>query len=51
MWTVNIEDKDALEKALEEISQMNTLKPYLPYEYTCEGMLQRLNTYIENQVS
>lgn len=24
--------------------------PYLPYEYTCEGMLERLHAYIENQV-
>lgn len=26
------------------------IEPYLPYEFTCEGMLQRVNTLIENQV-
>lgn len=24
--------------------------PYLPYEYTCEGMLQRIHAYIQHQV-
>lgn len=26
------------------------IEPYLPYEFTCEGMLQRVNAFIENQV-
>lgn len=26
------------------------VEPYLPYEYTCEGMLERLHAYIQNQV-
>lgn len=26
------------------------IEPYLPYEFTCEGMLQRVNSFIENQV-
>lgn len=26
------------------------VEPFLPYEYTCEGMLERLNAYIQNQV-
>lgn len=26
------------------------VKPFLPYEYTCEGMLERLHAYIQNQV-
>ncbi|KAG7270942.1 hypothetical protein CRUP_033679, partial [Coryphaenoides rupestris] len=25
------------------------IEPYLPYEFTCEGMLQRVNAFIENQ--
>lgn len=25
--------------------------PYLPYEYTCEGMLERIHAYIQHQVS
>lgn len=24
--------------------------PYLPYEYTCAGMLERINAYIQHQV-
>lgn len=26
------------------------IEPYIPYEFTCEGMLQRLNILIEKQV-
>lgn len=26
------------------------IDPYLPYEFTCEGMLQRMNAFIEKQV-
>lgn len=26
------------------------IEPYLPYEFTCEGMLQRVNILIEKQV-
>lgn len=26
------------------------IEPYLPYEFTCEGMLQRMNVFIEKQV-
>lgn len=27
------------------------VEPFLPYEYTCEGMLERVHAYIQNQVS
>lgn len=26
------------------------IEPYMPYEFTCEGMLQRINAFIEKQV-
>lgn len=26
------------------------IEPYIPYEFTCEGMLQRVNILIEKQV-
>lgn len=26
------------------------IEPYIPYEFTCEGMLQRVNVLIEKQV-
>lgn len=31
-------------------SPLEQIEPYLPYEFTCEGMLQRVNAFIENQV-
>ncbi|XP_072032100.1 alpha-1,6-mannosylglycoprotein 6-beta-N-acetylglucosaminyltransferase A-like isoform X2 [Amphiura filiformis] len=49
VWTVDVDNTDALEKALDEILEIDELKPHLPYEFTCEGMLQRLNVYVENQ--
>lgn len=27
------------------------VEPYLPYEYTCVGMLERIHAYIQHQVS
>ncbi|KAF3857124.1 hypothetical protein F7725_008983 [Dissostichus mawsoni] len=36
VWTVDIENPVEIE-------------PYLPYEFTCEGMLQRVNAFIQNQ--
>ncbi|KAM8934674.1 alpha-1,6-mannosylglycoprotein 6-beta-N-acetylglucosaminyltransferase A [Pelodytes ibericus] len=48
VWTVNINNRDEVEKAVKAIlSQKN--EPYLPYEFTCEGMLQRVNGLIEKQ--
>lgn len=29
---------------------MFQIEPYIPYEFTCEGMLQRVNILIEKQV-
>uniref|UniRef100_A0A672Q982 alpha-1,6-mannosyl-glycoprotein 6-beta-N-acetylglucosaminyltransferase n=1 Tax=Sinocyclocheilus grahami TaxID=75366 RepID=A0A672Q982_SINGR len=28
---------------------LREIEPYLPYEFTCEGMLQRVNAFIKNQ--
>uniref|UniRef100_A0A4W4HT68 alpha-1,6-mannosyl-glycoprotein 6-beta-N-acetylglucosaminyltransferase n=1 Tax=Electrophorus electricus TaxID=8005 RepID=A0A4W4HT68_ELEEL len=48
VWTVDIDNPSEVERALRAIvSQKN--EPYLPYEFTCEGMLQRVNAFIENQ--
>ncbi|KAA0712059.1 Alpha-1,6-mannosylglycoprotein 6-beta-N-acetylglucosaminyltransferase A [Triplophysa tibetana] len=48
VWTVNIDDPEEVHNAIKAIlSQKN--EPYLPYEFTCEGMLQRVNAFIENQ--
>lgn len=48
VWTVDINNPEEVEKAVKAIlSQKN--EPYLPYEFTCEGMLQRVNAFIEKQ--
>ncbi|XP_039613233.1 alpha-1,6-mannosylglycoprotein 6-beta-N-acetylglucosaminyltransferase A [Polypterus senegalus] len=48
VWTVNIDDTEEVEKAVRSILNQK-IEPYLPYEFTCEGMLQRVNAFIENQ--
>ncbi|XP_069080776.1 alpha-1,6-mannosylglycoprotein 6-beta-N-acetylglucosaminyltransferase A [Pleurodeles waltl] len=48
VWTVNINDPVEVEKAVKAILNERN-EPYLPYEFTCEGMLQRMNSFIENQ--
>ncbi|XP_046542925.1 alpha-1,6-mannosylglycoprotein 6-beta-N-acetylglucosaminyltransferase A-like isoform X1 [Haliotis rubra] len=49
VYTINIKDTNEVTKALQEILHNNTFEPYLPYEYSEEGMLQRMNAYIEHQ--
>ncbi|KAG9464033.1 hypothetical protein GDO78_020624 [Eleutherodactylus coqui] len=48
VWTVNINDPEEVEKAVKAILNQKN-EPYLPYEFTCEGMLQRVNAFIEKQ--
>ncbi|XP_026054807.1 alpha-1,6-mannosylglycoprotein 6-beta-N-acetylglucosaminyltransferase A-like [Carassius auratus] len=48
VWTVNIDDRAEVENAIKAILSQK-IEPYLPYEFTCEGMLQRLHAFIENQ--
>ncbi|KAM4602170.1 alpha-1,6-mannosylglycoprotein 6-beta-N-acetylglucosaminyltransferase A [Polymixia lowei] len=48
VWTVDIENPAEVERALRSILSQK-IEPYLPYEFTCEGMLQRVNAFIENQ--
>uniref|UniRef100_A0A3P9NS01 alpha-1,6-mannosyl-glycoprotein 6-beta-N-acetylglucosaminyltransferase n=1 Tax=Poecilia reticulata TaxID=8081 RepID=A0A3P9NS01_POERE len=48
VWTVDIENSAEVERALRSILSQK-IEPYLPYEFTCEGMLQRVNAFIENQ--
>ncbi|XP_071822891.1 alpha-1,6-mannosylglycoprotein 6-beta-N-acetylglucosaminyltransferase A-like isoform X2 [Apostichopus japonicus] len=49
VWTVNIYNRAELEGALQEISNIGTVEPLLPFEYTCEGMLQRVSVYVQHQ--
>ncbi|XP_069389486.1 alpha-1,6-mannosylglycoprotein 6-beta-N-acetylglucosaminyltransferase A-like isoform X2 [Paralichthys olivaceus] len=48
VWTVDMFNQTEVEKALTAILNQS-IEPYLPYEFTCEGMLQRLNILIEKQ--
>uniref|UniRef100_A0A8C5BGD5 alpha-1,6-mannosyl-glycoprotein 6-beta-N-acetylglucosaminyltransferase n=1 Tax=Gadus morhua TaxID=8049 RepID=A0A8C5BGD5_GADMO len=48
VWTVDIEKPAEVEQAIRTILSQK-IEPYLPYEFTCEGMLQRVNAFIENQ--
>uniref|UniRef100_A0A8C4TEW0 alpha-1,6-mannosyl-glycoprotein 6-beta-N-acetylglucosaminyltransferase n=1 Tax=Erpetoichthys calabaricus TaxID=27687 RepID=A0A8C4TEW0_ERPCA len=46
--TVDYNNLEEFESAVLEIIKVK-VKPYLPYEYTCEGMLERLYAYIHYQ--
>ncbi|XP_056245621.1 alpha-1,6-mannosylglycoprotein 6-beta-N-acetylglucosaminyltransferase A-like [Seriola aureovittata] len=48
VWTIDMYNKTEVEKALTAILNQS-IEPYLPYEFTCEGMLQRVNVLIEKQ--
>ncbi|KAK6300378.1 hypothetical protein J4Q44_G00284760 [Coregonus suidteri] len=48
VMTVDYNNSQEFDTAIREI--MNTkVEPYLPYEYTCEGMLERVHAYIQHQ--
>uniref|UniRef100_A0AAQ4PPK5 alpha-1,6-mannosyl-glycoprotein 6-beta-N-acetylglucosaminyltransferase n=1 Tax=Gasterosteus aculeatus aculeatus TaxID=481459 RepID=A0AAQ4PPK5_GASAC len=46
--TIDFNNSEEFESTVREIMRMN-VKPFLPYEYTCEGMLERVHAYIQNQ--
>ncbi|KAL2087901.1 hypothetical protein ACEWY4_016729 [Coilia grayii] len=48
VWTVDIENPQEVQRAVRAILSQK-IEPYLPYEFTCEGMLQRVNALIEKQ--
>uniref|UniRef100_A0A8C7S7K8 alpha-1,6-mannosyl-glycoprotein 6-beta-N-acetylglucosaminyltransferase n=1 Tax=Oncorhynchus mykiss TaxID=8022 RepID=A0A8C7S7K8_ONCMY len=47
--TVDFNNSQEFESAIQDIMKTK-VEPYLPYEYTCEGMLERVHAYIQNQV-
>ncbi|XP_068688277.1 alpha-1,6-mannosylglycoprotein 6-beta-N-acetylglucosaminyltransferase A-like [Montipora foliosa] len=49
VYTVDIRNKAEVMTAMKEILKKQILKPFVPFEFTCEGMLERLNAYVENQ--
>ncbi|XP_015237630.1 PREDICTED: alpha-1,6-mannosylglycoprotein 6-beta-N-acetylglucosaminyltransferase B-like [Cyprinodon variegatus] len=48
VMTVDYNNSLQFEAAIQEIMRTK-VEPYLPYEYTCEGMLERLHAYIQHQ--
>ncbi|CAH3154055.1 unnamed protein product [Porites evermanni] len=48
VYTVDIWNKTEATQTLQEILTKKVIS-YVPFEFTCEGMLERLNAYIENQ--
>ncbi|XP_027878942.1 alpha-1,6-mannosylglycoprotein 6-beta-N-acetylglucosaminyltransferase A-like isoform X1 [Xiphophorus couchianus] len=48
VWMVDMDNQTDVERTITAILN-RTIKPYLPYEFTCEGMLQRVNVLIEKQ--
>ncbi|XP_074116320.1 alpha-1,6-mannosylglycoprotein 6-beta-N-acetylglucosaminyltransferase B isoform X2 [Sminthopsis crassicaudata] len=48
VWTVDYNNSEEFEAAIKAIMKIQ-VDPYLPYEYTCEGMLERIYAYIQHQ--
>ncbi|XP_029315211.1 alpha-1,6-mannosylglycoprotein 6-beta-N-acetylglucosaminyltransferase A-like [Cottoperca gobio] len=48
VWMVDMHNTTDVERALTAILNQS-IEPYLPYEFSCEGMLQRVNILIEKQ--
>uniref|UniRef100_A0ABM5FME0 alpha-1,6-mannosyl-glycoprotein 6-beta-N-acetylglucosaminyltransferase n=3 Tax=Pogona vitticeps TaxID=103695 RepID=A0ABM5FME0_9SAUR len=48
VWTVDYNNSEEFEAAIKAIMRTK-VDPYLPYEYTSEGMLERIHAYIQYQ--
>ncbi|XP_069786373.1 alpha-1,6-mannosylglycoprotein 6-beta-N-acetylglucosaminyltransferase B isoform X2 [Narcine bancroftii] len=48
VWTVDYNNTEELASVIRTIS-VSEVEPYLPYEFTCEGMLERVHAYIQHQ--
>ncbi|XP_057201460.1 alpha-1,6-mannosylglycoprotein 6-beta-N-acetylglucosaminyltransferase B isoform X1 [Triplophysa rosa] len=46
--TADFNNSEEFEAAVREILNVK-VEPLIPFEYTCEGMLERVNAYIQNQ--
>ncbi|KXJ25562.1 Alpha-1,6-mannosylglycoprotein 6-beta-N-acetylglucosaminyltransferase A [Exaiptasia diaphana] len=49
VYTVNIGNTSAVETIMRKIMLSKPVKPYLPFEFTHEGMLERVHKFIQNQ--
>ncbi|XP_041672349.1 alpha-1,6-mannosylglycoprotein 6-beta-N-acetylglucosaminyltransferase B-like [Cheilinus undulatus] len=48
VWTVDMTNKTDVRQAVQAILQTQ-VKPFTPLEFTCEGMLERVHSYITHQ--
>uniref|UniRef100_A0A673BWD7 alpha-1,6-mannosyl-glycoprotein 6-beta-N-acetylglucosaminyltransferase n=1 Tax=Sphaeramia orbicularis TaxID=375764 RepID=A0A673BWD7_9TELE len=48
VWTVDIKNRTAVKEAVRAILQTEVM-PFTPREFTCEGMLERVHSYIIHQ--
>uniref|UniRef100_A0AAY4AI72 alpha-1,6-mannosyl-glycoprotein 6-beta-N-acetylglucosaminyltransferase n=1 Tax=Denticeps clupeoides TaxID=299321 RepID=A0AAY4AI72_9TELE len=48
VMTVDFNNSEEFEAAVREIMRTE-VEPHLPYEYTCEGMLERVHAYVQHQ--
>ena len=49
VYTIDIRNLNDVKETVNKILKNSKFSPYMPYEYTEEGMLQRMNAYIEHQ--
>ncbi|XP_078323350.1 alpha-1,6-mannosylglycoprotein 6-beta-N-acetylglucosaminyltransferase A-like isoform X3 [Crassostrea virginica] len=49
VYTVHVNNEEEILKVLDKILQNKEFTSHMPYEFTEEGMLQRMNAYIEHQ--
>ncbi|KAL9957677.1 hypothetical protein ACROYT_G034601 [Oculina patagonica] len=48
VYTIDVKNSSAVEQVMKEIL-LKEVDPYLPFEFTHEGMLERVNALIQNQ--
>ncbi|XP_074551428.1 alpha-1,6-mannosylglycoprotein 6-beta-N-acetylglucosaminyltransferase A-like [Halichoeres trimaculatus] len=48
VWLVDMHNSSDVERVITAILNQS-IEPYLPFEFTCEGMLQRVNVLLEKQ--
>ncbi|KAL4217311.1 hypothetical protein ACF0H5_023762 [Mactra antiquata] len=49
VYTIDINNSEEVRTTIQKILDIDHFKGYLPYEYTEEGFIQRMNAYIEHQ--
>lgn len=49
VFTVDAANMSAVEEAIDKVISRGDLPPYIPHEFTQQGMMERVGTYIINQ--